>query len=254
MHIGKWQKEVLKKIKPVTWNNYIRHLSALYNFLIKREIITYNPFKHFSIREDNVPHKIFSEKMLTQIENVLARKEHTLPTALQPIWFINSLVNLFKYTAIRRGQLLKLTISDIDLEQKLITIPSHINKNHTFHQIPIPQKIYIQVEKLVIEMKRNGQNSKSQLFNINVLSKTTTRKNKNMNDNQLSYIFAIISQLVNFKVSPHRFRHTLATKLMKDPQNVYVTKQLLGHKSLKTTLSYICYDPESLRNILDTLK
>ena len=53
--------------------------------------------------------------------------------------------------------------------------------------------------------------------------------------------------------SPHRFRHTAATNLMKNPENLYVVKQLLGHKDIKVTLSYIESDISSLRKHIDCL-
>lgn len=190
---------------------------------------------------------------MNKIKSVLHQSDIFLPKILQPIWFTKCLIDTLRYTGIRRGQLLKLTISNIDLERSLIIIPSHINKTHTYHKIPIPRKIYSQLEKLIQEMKKRNQKNTDQLFNINIFSRQTSRKKQVMNNDQLSYMFKIISKEVGFYVSPHRFRHTLATELMREPKNIYITKQLLGHKSLKTTLSYIHYDPESLRGVLDAL-
>ena len=51
----KWRKQVLAKIKPVSWNTYARHLHALMNFGIKQKILvrTDNPFRNVQIRADN---------------------------------------------------------------------------------------------------------------------------------------------------------------------------------------------------------
>ncbi|SPX41141.1 site-specific recombinase [Haemophilus influenzae] len=43
----------------------------------------------------------------------------------------------FRYTAIRRSQLNKLRIKDVDLLNQVIHIPSEINKNHEYHILPI---------------------------------------------------------------------------------------------------------------------
>ncbi|EKN3347135.1 tyrosine-type recombinase/integrase [Yersinia ruckeri] len=53
-------------------------------------------------------------------------------------------------------------------------------------------------------------------------------------------------------VSPHRFRHTVATNLMKSPdRNIQAVKRLLGHSSLRSTLEYIDEDIDSLRELLE---
>ncbi|UIN12397.1 tyrosine-type recombinase/integrase [Yersinia ruckeri] len=52
--------------------------------------------------------------------------------------------------------------------------------------------------------------------------------------------------------SLHRFRHTVATNLMKSPdRNIQAVKRLLGHSSLRPTLEYIDEDIDSLRELLE---
>ncbi|MDP1255169.1 site-specific integrase, partial [Klebsiella pneumoniae] len=49
--------------------------------------------------------------------------------------------------------------------------------------------------------------------------------------------FRRLSKECGFAVSPHRFRHTLATELMKAPErNLQLVKDLLGHRSVSTTM------------------
>ena len=48
----------------------------------------------------------------------------------------------FRYTAIRRSQLNKLRIKDVDLLNQVIHIPSEINKNHEYHILPISTTLY----------------------------------------------------------------------------------------------------------------
>lgn len=55
--------------------------------------------------------------------------------------------------------------------------------------------------------------------------------------------FTRLTKECGFKVSPHRFRHTLATEMMKSPdRNLAMVKGLLGHRSVSTTLEYVELD------------
>ena len=52
--------------------------------------------------------------------------------------------------------------------------------------------------------------------------------------------FRRLSKECGFTVSSHRFRHTLATELMKSPErNLQLVKDLLGHRSVSTTMEYV---------------
>ncbi|WP_431224100.1 TraI domain-containing protein [Serratia sp. L9] len=51
---------------------------------------------------------------------------------------------------------------------------------------------------------------------------------------------------------PHRFRHSVATNMMKSPDHhIQAVKRLLGHSSSRSTQEYIDEDVESLRDIME---
>ncbi len=49
------------------------------------------------------------------------------------------------------------------------------------------------------------------------------------------------------RVYPHIFRHTFATRAFQNEANVYAVKEIMGHKSLQTTLKYTHPQPEDLK-------
>ncbi len=212
--------------------------------------MTANPFNETNIREDKRPKKTYTDEQLRQIELLIENGE-ALSTTLSPNWFIKTLIYTFKLTGIRRKQLLGLKIKDINLTRRMITIPPEINKNHSHHAIPISTKLYPHLKQLLSEHKKRHSINTEQAFNINKFKHNDTYLR--MVDNQLTRIFDVMSKLLKFHVSAHRFRHTLATKLMKDPKNIYITQQILGHSGIAVTLSYIEKDPETLREVLEML-
>ncbi|CEE93670.1 putative phage integrase (fragment) [Xenorhabdus nematophila str. Anatoliense] len=69
--------------------------------------------------------------------------------------------------------------------------------------------------------------------------------NINREKQHIRSFFRRLSRECGFAISPHRFRHTLASELMKAPdRNLQMVKNLLGHRSVVTTMEYIDIDME----------
>lgn len=76
-----------------------------------------------------------------------------------------------------------------------------------------------------------------------------------MDMSQLSRFYTAVSRKLGVHLSPHRFRHTIATDLMKQPKsNRHIVKDLLGHRSIATTLKYVHVDVEQVRHALEAMR
>jgi len=51
----------------------------------------------------------------------------------------------------------------------------------------------------------------------------------------------------------HDLRHSSATRLVQSGVDLYVVKELLGHKTITMTMRYAHHYPESLRHDVDVL-
>lgn len=72
-----------------------------------------------------------------------------------------------------------------------------------------------------------------------------------MNSDQVEAMYRKLTEKVGVRMTPHRFRHTLATDLMKAPErNIHLTKCLLNHSNIQTTMSYIEADYDHMRAVL----
>ncbi|WP_240310265.1 tyrosine-type recombinase/integrase [Actinobacillus suis] len=249
-----WRNKVLQTAKPITWNGYARHLRSVYNFGIENGFLSVekNPFSKVFITEDKVKKKTLTNDQVIRIIDFLSNNSE-LPDILKPSWFSLALIQTLRYTGMRRSQIIQLTIGDVDLEHKIIKISSHINKNHNYHEIPISRKLLPYLSKLVFELRQRNAAQTDQLFNLNLVSSHTRNRHKKTTRDQISHLIKVISKNVGFPISSHRFRHTIATQLMKNVDNVYNVKQLLGHSDIKVTLSYIEYNCEMIRNCVDSL-
>lgn len=93
-----------------------------------------------------------------------------------------------------------------------------------------------------------------QLFN---LSRFDGRKNEissNMDYPPLRAFFKRLSRECGFTVSPHRFRHTIVTNLMRlTDRNLKMAQDLLGHSTPAVTLEYVESDLDKVRDMLEEL-
>ncbi|MDC9595051.1 site-specific integrase, partial [Xenorhabdus sp. IM139775] len=101
--------------------------------------------------------------------------------------------------------------------------------------------------QLVEQAKACGAKDDDPLFDLSRLRfryhGRVTSYNYERENQHIRSFFNRLSKACGFAVSPHRFRHTLATELMKAPdRNLQLVRCLLGHRSLATTMEYIDMD------------
>lgn len=256
-HILTWRKKALSEIREVSWNCYVRHLRALYNFGIDQGLLNTvtNPFKGVTIREPKKPKKTLSKTQIDTTRAVLSQmveyERSGVRSRITPAWFWQVVNETFYYAGLRLNQLVMLKVCDIDLENLIIRATVEGSKTQREYPVPISPKLKPYLEKLLVAASEQGFKDKDQLFNVNRFSEHYKLR-KTMNHWQVSACYRKISEISKSKVSPHRFRHTLGTDLMKKPErNLHLVKDLLGHTSIKTTLEYVTTDVDMLRECVD---
>jgi integrase/recombinase XerD len=56
------------------------------------------------------------------------------------------------------------------------------------------------------------------------------------------------------RISPHRLRHSFASKMIKDGVGLATLRELLGHKHIQSTIRYVAVCGEELRKAIESLK
>ena len=237
--IQKFVYEIAKEISPRSQARIISGLRSYFDYLI---------FENY--RESNPTDLIEAPKIGVKLPDTLSELE------------INSLISAIDLSkgegernramletmyscGLRVSELIHLKISDLFFDEGFIKIVGKGNKERF---VPIhfrAQKyiiMYINEIRTFLSIKKGFEDT---LF-LNRRGKSLSRQ----------MIFMILKDLaikinLNKKISPHTFRHSFATHLLKNGADLRAIQQMLGHESITTTEVYVHLDTSYLKKIVE---
>jgi len=206
-----------------TINRKTTALKSFYKFLEKTGDISKNPLEsHRSLKTNKKVITPFSKKELDRV------KEHYIRSGTFEEVRDQLIIELLYTTGMRRAELMKLKLTDVDFDTKTIKVLGKRNKERYIPLIGSSIKLILRYNKLRVDLKSDDE----ELF--------LTKKGKPIYD---SLVYKIVTNFFNKvstkdKRSPHVLRHTFATHLLDEGADLNVVKELLGHSSLASTQIY----------------
>ena len=127
-----------RNYSPRTYNNHITSLKTIFNLLMKREYINFNPFNLIDkLREPEPEITAYSNKELDKIAK-------TLPNYNYQLYVISQLIF---YCFVRPAELVRLQYKDIQWEHGMILLPGSKSKNKKSAVIILPDQLKKNLEK-----------------------------------------------------------------------------------------------------------
>jgi integrase len=249
-----WRRDMLGRgLTTSTWNNKVRHLRAIYNQGIKKKWLTLkeNPLNETQVPPGSKRKKILSRDQLIKVNLVLGqfeeRENHWLgqcrPCALDPVWYWRTVFDVLRSTGMRQNQLLHVRLKDVDLKNNSILLCKKGSKTHREWLVPVVNFLSDRMRILVDRAIAQGAEQEDYIFDVKRFLNPFGEVGPEPAIQPVRSFFTRLTKECGFKVSPHRFRHTLATEMMKSPdRNLAMVKGLLGHRSVSTTLEYVELD------------
>lgn len=249
-----WRRDMLGRgLTTSTWNNKVRHLRAIYNQGIKKKWLTLkeNPLNETQVPPGSKRKKILSRDQLVRVNLVLGQFEERenywlgqcRPCALYPVWYWRTVFDVLRSTGMRQNQLLHVRLKDVDLKANSILLCKKGSKTHREWLVPIVNFLSDRMRILVDRAIAQGAEPEDYLFDVKRFLNPFGEVGPEPAIQPVRSFFTRLTKECGFKVSPHRFRHTLATEMMKSPdRNLAMVKGLLGHRSVSTTLEYVELD------------
>jgi len=216
-NLNKRESEISYK----TVNNEIGTLHNFFNFCIEREYIEKNPCA--GIKKLNTLSRIKTlddediQKLISGATNKLTR----------------DLISFLIYTGCRKSEALNLKWDDVDLKNDIIAIKGTKTKYDRYIPVSKPLKELLRG----IEKKDNC----SYIFNKNGAKINNFRK---------SFMTACKNAGIK-DLHIHDLRHVFASKMVMNGTSLYITGELLGHRTTQMTKKYSHLVPETLRKAVD---
>jgi integrase len=249
-----WRRHNLnvQQLSPNTWDNKVRHMSALYRLGMETGLLhcDENPFRGVIVKKAGKRKKTLSQSQMVAVYLTMDKIEEDIRLgglrnsncALLPIWYWRIVLDILRYTGLRLNQLLHLRLKDINLNDEVITLCREGSKTYREWTVPAVRQVRGGLVRLLAEVQARGAKPSDPLFHFERI--VSTQPDMDVfgvpSLQPVRSFFRRLSKECGFAVSPHRFRHTLATILMNSPdRNLPLVKGLLGHSSVTTTMEYI---------------
>lgn len=205
-----------KSVKPATVNRELTVAKHMLTKAVEWEIIPGNPFR--GVRSLSVP---------KCVERVLGYDEETkLLAACDKVRsrFLRTLVLLALHTGMRRGEVLSLEWSRVDLDRRTIRI---INAKSTAGDRIIPMNAT--VHALLSDLAKK--------VNTPLVFSSNRKPGEKLLDLKKGFKKAVqLSGIAHFRW--HDMRHTFATRLVRAGVDIISVQHLLGHSKITMTARY----------------
>jgi len=225
-----------QQLTEKTINRKVASLRSFYKFLLKTQSIEINPLEYIAglkIRK-KIPVPFSPEEMQHLFDSDLFENDFE---GIRD----RAVISLFYTTGIRRGELINIRLTDLDLVKKELKVLGKRNKERI---IPLLNNT-IEILKHYIEIRNKNfqQNVENYLF--------LTKKGEKIYE---GLVYRLINSYlgrvsVKHKKSPHMLRHSFATHLLNNGADLNSIKELLGHTSLAATQVYTHSSIQELKKV-----
>lgn len=213
------------KISNSTLDDMRRVYSSFFNFLDEEDYIVKNPVKKIHhIKSKKSIKKAFSEEEIIRLQDSCTSKRD------------RALIDFLYSTGVRVSELCRLNITDIDFNNKELIVFGKGNKERIVY-FDSRTKVHLN------DYLESRDDNNDALFVV------SAEPHERLTPAGVEYIVKMIGNKAGVKkCHPHRFRRTLATRLINRGMPIEQVQKLLGHTKIDTTLIYAQVDQSNVKS------
>ena len=216
----------MKPVNSTTVQKYYRVLSALFNWLINEELITTSPL--VKIKAPKAEKKVIKALTSNEVNQLISVFGNSFEGKRN-----KAIVLVLVDCGLRLGELLNLTLNDVNMEQQLLKVSGKTGERVVRFGLATAKAL------LKYLMARQTVNGHTEYLWI-------TKEGVNLKDSSVETMFIKLAKKTGVTVHPHLLRHTFATLWLKNGGDSLMLQRLLGHTTLMMTNRYCqavgCYD------------
>ena len=211
---------------------------GLFRWLVRSNHLLYNPASDLDLPkpEKRLPKHILS---ISEVESIIGKTDITKPIGIRD----RAILETFYSTGMRRAELVRLKIFDLDTERETIIIQQ--GKGKKDRMLPIGERALAWINKYLQEVRPllvMPPDDSTLFLTMDGVALSSNRLSKMLGD----YIKATG---IGKKGSCHIFRHTMATLMLEGGADIRFVQQMLGHTKLETTEIYTHVSMKKLREV-----
>ncbi|MBU0984910.1 MAG: tyrosine-type recombinase/integrase [candidate division Zixibacteria bacterium] len=158
-----------------------------------------------------------------------------------PYWRDYTMVALLYVTGVRREELSRMDVVDIDMQRRLIRV---VGKGNKERQVPLGETTHDDL-RAYLDRRDAFLEAKGSASPAVFLNRDGTRLSVR-SINRLVRRFGIGEGV---DMTPHTLRHSFATHLLENGADLLLIKEILGHASLSTTQKYTHVTAEAMKRV-----
>lgn len=244
--IENYIKHLYEEYKPKSAKRKIACLKAFFRYLEQEEMIDASPFYKikFKRREEIILPKSVPISAISKILNTvydMVKKESISEYKKKNVIRDIAVMELLFASGMRIGELCTLHPYDIDLKNKVIKV---YGKGSKERYVQITNKDVVSALKNYEKLFCNEMNSCGYFFCNN--------RGNRLSEQSARYMIEKYAKMsgVDMHITPHMFRHSVATLLIEEGVDIRYIQVLLGHSSITTTQIYTHISLSAQRKIL----
>jgi integrase/recombinase XerD len=247
--IRDYLKELFQSNKPKTIKRKIATIKSFMNYLEYEEIIEISPFykMKINIKEGKQLPKTIELKIIKRLFSYLYKRKENAVTGIKGNYSYRALIRniaifeLLFASGMRVSELSHLKTKDLNLSKGIALIKGKGNRERI---IPIPHPdILTALSDYYLLFKDNIEDS--EYFFVN-------RMNSRLSEQSIRLMINKYAKESNIQqhITPHMFRHSVATLLLENGVDIRYIQNILGHSTISTTQIYAQVNEAPKRRIL----
>lgn len=239
-HLYAFRREDGRPYSAAYQANRLVVLKHLYRFLYRSGALVYDPAADLELPrlEKRLPRVVLTTQ---EAKKIIETPDGKTPQGLRD----RAILETLYATGIRVSELANLTLYDVDTEERVVRIV--LGKGRKDRNVPLTRAAAKAIERYLAKARpKLVGDTKTRLVFLQDrggrLDRATTARIVRARATEAG---------IKKHVTPHTFRHTVATHLLKGRADIRHIQALLGHASLATTQRYTRVEVSDLRQVVE---